>query len=101
MSDMHNPPHPGLVLKRTVCAKDGGNLSVSEFADLLKVSRVSLSRVLNGRAAISPKLALRLQAALPGSARSWLNMQTAYDLWQAKKKPQPKIARIQTEETAG
>jgi addiction module HigA family antidote len=95
MSEMFNPPHPGRVLKNTVCREDGG-MSVSDFAKLLKVSRVSLSRVLNCRAAISPQLALRLQAALPGSAQSWLNMQMAYDLWQAKKKRQPKIERIDT-----
>ncbi len=93
MGQMHNPPHPGRVLKNTVCREDGG-LSVTEFAKILKVGRVGLSRVLNGRAGVSAELAIRLEAALQTSAQVWVNMQAAYDLWQARKKPQPKISRI-------
>jgi addiction module HigA family antidote len=93
MSDMFNPPHPGRVLKNTVCRDDGG-ISVTEFANLLKVSRVALSRVLNCRAAISAELAIRLEAALGTSAQTWVGMQSAYDLWQARKKRHPKIQRM-------
>ncbi len=89
---MHTPPHPGEVLADTVLG-DGG-LTVTEFARRLGVSRVALSRVVNGRAAVSAEVAIRLAAALGGSAESWLNMQVAYDLWHAKKKPRPKIARL-------
>ena len=78
---MHNPPHPGEVLRDTVLSN--GGLSVTEFARKLGVSRVALSRVVNGRAAISADMALRLAAALGGSAESWLQMQAAFDLWQA------------------
>jgi addiction module HigA family antidote len=84
---MHNPPHPGEVLQDTVLEE----LSVSEFARRLGVSRVALSRVVNGRAAVSADMALRLAAALGGSAESWLRMQVAYDLWQAAKKGRPKV----------
>ena len=87
MSRMHNPPHPGEVLRATVLAE----LSVTEFAQRLGVSRVALSRVANGRAAVSAEMAIRLSAALGGSAESWLQMQAAYDLWQALKSPRPKI----------
>lgn len=66
-------------------------ISVSEFARQLKVSRVALSRVVNARAAVSADMALRLAAALGGSAESWLRMQAAYDLWQAAKKGKPKV----------
>ena len=67
---MHNPPHPGEVLADTVLGASG--LSVSEFARKLGVSRVALSRVVNGRAAISADMALRLAAALGGTPESWL-----------------------------
>jgi addiction module HigA family antidote len=86
---MHNPPHPGEVLQDTVIAAAG--VSVSEFARRLGVSRVALSRVINARAAVSADMALRLAAALGGSAESWLQMQAAYDLWQASKKRRPKV----------
>ena len=89
---MHNPPHPGEVLQDTVLAE--GRISVTEFARNLGVSRVTLSRVVNGHAAVSADMALRLAAALGGSAESWLNMQVAYDLWQASRKHAPKVQRL-------
>jgi addiction module HigA family antidote len=87
---MHKPPHPGAVLKDTVLNR----ITVSEFARHLKVSRVTLSRVVNGRAAVSADMALRLAAALGGSAESWMRMQVAYDLWQEAKKRRPKVDPI-------
>ena len=78
MTRMHNPLHPGEVLQDGVL---GGELTVTEFAKRLHVSRVALSRVLNGHAAVSAELAIRLAGALGGSAESWLRMQAAYDLW--------------------
>lgn len=86
---MHNPPHPGEVLQDTVLAE--GRITVSELANKLGVSRVALSRVVNGKAAISADMALRLAAGLGTSAESWLQMQAAYDLWQAAKKRRPKV----------
>jgi antitoxin HigA-1 len=86
---MHNPPHPGEVLQDTVLAD--GRISVSEFARKLGVSRVALSRVVNGRAAVSADMALRLAAALGGSAESWLQMQAAHDLWIASRKRKVKV----------
>ncbi|MBI3919002.1 MAG: HigA family addiction module antidote protein [Betaproteobacteria bacterium] len=86
---MHTPPHPGEVLQDTVLAD--GRLSVSEFARKLGVSRVALSRVVNARAAVSADMALRLAAALGGSAESWLTMQASYDLWHASRKRRPKV----------
>jgi len=89
---MYNPPHPGEVLQDTVLAK--GRISVAEFARKLGVSRVALSRVVNARAAVSADMALRLAAALGGSAESWLQMQAAYDLWQAAKRRKVKVLPI-------
>ena len=90
MARMHNPPHPGEALEDTVLR----DMTVTELAKRLEVSRVALSRVMNGRAAVSAELAIRLAAALGGSAESWLKMQVAYDLWHAQKKRRPKIHPI-------
>ena len=73
MAQMHNPPHPGEVLKDGVFT--GTDVSVVGFAKRIGVTRVALSRVLNSKAAISPDMALRLADALGGSAESWLHMQ--------------------------
>jgi antitoxin HigA-1 len=81
---MHNPPHPGEVL-RELCLEPLG-LSVSEAAKALGVSRKTLSAILNGRAGISPEMAVRLSIAFNTSAESWLNQQTQYDLWIAEKR---------------
>jgi addiction module HigA family antidote len=94
MARMHNPPHPGEVLADTVLRTDGG-LTVSDFAKALGVSRVALSRVVNGHAGVSAELAIRLAAALGGSAESWLTMQLAYDLARAEKKRRPHIEPIE------
>lgn len=83
MARMANPPHPGLTLRDGVLPALG--LNVTQAAQQLDVSRVALSRVLNGRAAISPEMALRIEAWLGvergGDARVWLALQSAYDMW--------------------
>lgn len=86
---MHNPPHPGELLKEDVIAALG--LSVTETAERLAMSRVALSRVLNGKAAISPDLAIRLEKAGVSTARAWLAMQVNYDLWHAMQHRQPRV----------
>lgn len=80
---MHNPPHPGEVL-RHLCLEPLG-LTVTEVAEGLGVSRKTLSAILNGRASVSPEMALRLSLAFGTSAESWLNHQLQYDLWQVHK----------------
>jgi addiction module HigA family antidote len=89
---MHNPPHPGEVLRDGVFADTG--ITVTEFAKRLGVTRVALSRVLNGKAAISADMAVRLAAALGGRAESWLHMQANYDLSIAMKALKRKVAKI-------
>ncbi len=81
---MYNPPHPGEVL-RELCIEPMG-LSITETAEALRVSRKTLSAILNGRSRISPEMAVRLSLAFGTSAESWLNQQVQYDLWQAEKK---------------
>ena len=83
---MHNPPHPGEVL-RELCLEPL-NLTVTAAARSLGVSRKALSSILNGRAGISPEMAVRLSMAFNTSAESWLNQQLQYDLWHAEKKPE-------------
>ena len=90
---MYNPPHPGFILREDVLPDLG--YSVTEAAHQLGVSRVTLSRLIHGKAGISPDMALRLEASLNGpSAEAWLRMQTEYDLWQARQQPRPKIERV-------
>lgn len=93
---MMNPPHPGELLREDVIIALG--LSVTEAADRLGMSRVALSRVLNGRASVSPDLALRLEMAGASTAHVWLSMQVNYDLAQARRRPQPPIRALKTEQ---
>lgn len=79
---MFNPPHPGEVI-RELCLEPLG-ISVTAAAKGLGVSRKTLSALLNGRAGISPEMAIRLSIAFDTSAESWLNQQSQYDLWQAE-----------------
>ncbi len=81
--NMHNPPHPGEVL-RELCIQPLG-LTVTETAKSLGISRKTLSALLNGRAGISPEMAIRLSKAFDTSAESWLNQQMQYDLWIANR----------------
>src|SRR5574337_1235840 len=96
MARMFNPPHPGLTLRADVLPTLG--LTVTEAAEQLGVSRVTLSRVLNGKAAISPEMALRIEAwlglARGGEARLWLAEQSAYDVWQAQQRLKATPMRI-------
>lgn len=89
---MKHPVHPGVILREDVLADLG--LQVAQAAERLGVSRVALSRVVNGHAAISPNLAVRLELAGAGTARSWLAMQAAYDLAKARDVDTPTVVRF-------
>lgn len=90
---MHNPPHPGEVLK-TLCLEPLG-LTVTDAAEALGVSRKTLSKILNGHAGISPEMAVRLSIATETTAESWLAQQLQYDLWQAEqKRDELQVARL-------
>src|SRR4030042_2009385 len=79
---MHNPPHPGEII-REFCIEPL-NLSVTEAADALGVTRKTLSALLNGRAGISPEMALRLSKVIGRSPEGWLRLQLQFDLWKAE-----------------
>ena len=87
---MHNPPHPGLVLREWIPE----SMSITTAAGELKVSRVTLSKILNANSNISADMALRLSLWLGTSAEFWLSMQVKYDLWRATQKGCPNITRI-------
>lgn len=90
---MHNPPHPGEVLK-DLCLEPLG-LTITESAAALGVSRKTLSAILNGRAGISPEMAIRLSLAFDTTAESWLTQQSQYDLWHAERaRPKIRVTRL-------
>ena len=88
MARMFNPPHPGEVLREFL--PDGK--TIEDVARRLGVSRVQLSRVLNGRSAVSADMAIRLGLLTSTTPESWLAGQSKWDLWQASQKPRPAVA---------
>jgi antitoxin HigA-1 len=90
---MKNPPHPGLMLQEDVLSPLG--LGVTQAAKKLGMSRVALSRVVNGHAGISPHLAIRLELAGVSTARFWMNLQSNYELAAAQRQTQPPVEKLQ------
>ena len=88
---MHNPTHPGLIIRDDVLPEL--QISVNEAAEQLGVSRVTLSRVINGRSAITAEMALRVGKWVGNGPEIWLRMQGQYDLWLAKKKGDVKVKK--------
>jgi addiction module HigA family antidote len=89
MTRMHNPPHPGEVLREYL-----GHITVTDAAAKLGVNRVTLSRVVSGSSGISADMAYRLGAAFGTSPELWAGMQLQYDLYQAGKVPRPRSERL-------
>ena len=81
---MHNPPHPGEILKK-LCLEPL-ELSVTKTAKALGVSRSTLSNLLHGRTGITPEMAMRLSIAFDTTPESWMNQQVQYDLWKASQR---------------
>jgi len=85
---MHNPAHPGEILNELVLQPLG--LTFTETAERLGISRKTLSKIVNGRGAITAEMALRLECVFgKPDAAHWLRLQNAYDLWQANQRPLP------------
>jgi addiction module HigA family antidote len=89
MKKMHNPPHPGEVLKEYL-----GDITVTQAALKMGVNRVTLSRIISGSAGISADMAYRLASAFGTSPELWAGMQLQYDLFVASKLKRPKIQRL-------
>jgi len=87
---MYDPPHPGEVIREYL-----GEMTVSAAAKHLGVGRVTFSRVLNGKAAVSPEMAVRLAAAFgTSSPEVWLRLQAQYDLWQIGKRKRVRVSLL-------
>lgn len=91
MSRMHNPAHPGEVLREWLPEE----MTVTNAAKELKISRVSLSKLLNGKVGVTAQMALRLSVWLSTTPDFWMGMQTQWDLWQAKQQPVPEIKPLE------
>lgn len=97
----HNPPHPGEVLAGLWMEPLG--LTVTATADALGVSRKTVSKIVNGKGAITPEMALRLELAFGASAQSWLGHQATFDLWQVEQRRKmltKQVQRIDVREAA-
>ena len=96
MPRIFNPPHPGLTLRDDVLPALG--LTVTQAAQQLGVSRITLSRVLHRHAAISPEMAVRIEAWLGkergGNAQIWLAEQAAYDMWQVRQRAKQQPLKV-------
>lgn len=90
---MKNHPHPGELLREDVLLPLG--IEVTDAAKRLGMSRTTLSRVINGRAGISPDLAIRLERAGVSTARFWMNLQSNFELAQAEQRTQPPVQRLE------
>lgn len=86
---MHNPPHPGEILKEDVLPEL--SMTVGEFAAHLGVSRPHLSKILNGHAGVTAEMDLKLSEALSQPPGLWIRMQANYDLWQAEQRPREAV----------
>ncbi|WP_153099622.1 HigA family addiction module antitoxin [Paraburkholderia hayleyella] len=91
MARMHNPAHPGEVLREWIPE----NLTVTQAAKALQINRVTLSNLLNGKGNVTANIALRLAAWLGTSPDLWIGMQSQWDLWQAEQQPRPKIKPLE------
>jgi addiction module HigA family antidote len=89
MAHMFNPAHPGRILKEDLAGR-----SITEVARHLGIARVTLSRILNGQAGITPEMSLRLSEALGTSPDFWFKMQAQFDFWQATQKKRKKVAPL-------
>jgi antitoxin HigA-1 len=88
---MHNPSHPGELLRTWI---EGANLTVTQLADHIGVTRATLSRIINGHAGVTAEMDLRLHQALGTREGLWLDLQKQRDLWVAKQVKMPRIRRI-------
>jgi addiction module HigA family antidote len=89
MAQMYNPPHPGRILRNDLAGRP-----VTEVAKHLGIARVTLSRILNEQAGISPEMSLKLSEALGTSPDFWFKMQAQYDFWQASQRKRKKVSPL-------
>jgi antitoxin HigA-1 len=95
---MHNPAHPGEILRELYLAPLG--VTITQVATALRVSRKHVSAIVNGRTPVTPDMALRLAAVFATDPELWVNMQSQYDLWAVSKKARPKVKPLVTKKAA-
>ena len=86
---MHNPAHPGEILREIYL--DPMRVTITEAAEALGVSRKHLSAIVNGRASVTPDMAVRLAGVFATEPELWVNLQSQHDLWQVSRKARPKV----------
>jgi addiction module HigA family antidote len=92
---MYNPPHPGELLREQM-----GDITVTDLAAHLGVSRITLSRLLNGQAGISAEMSLKLSEAFGTSPDLWMKLQLQYDFWKASQKKRKKVRPLSSQRTS-
>lgn len=95
---MHNPAHPGEVLRELYLAPLG--VTITQLAEALGVTRKHISAIVNSRAPVTPEMAVRLAQAFATEPELWVNMQTQYDLWQVRRHARPKVKTLVTRKAA-
>lgn len=91
-SRMHDPAHPGEILREMYLNPLG--ITVTQAAQALRVSRKHVSAIVNGRSPVTPDMALRLASVFATEPELWVNMQAQHDLWSVRKKARPKVRRL-------
>lgn len=86
---MHNPAHPGEILRDLYLEPMG--VTITQAADALRVSRKHVSAIVNGRSPVTPDMAMRLAGVFATEPELWVSLQTQYDLWAVTKKTRPKV----------
>ncbi len=95
---MHNPAHPGEILRELYLAPLG--ITITEAAKALGVTRKHVSAIVNGRTPVTPDMVLRLATAFATEPELWVNLQAQYDLWTVSKKARPKVKTLVTKKAA-
>lgn len=95
---MHNPAHPGEILRELYL--DPLGVTITQAAKALGVSRKHVSAIVNGRTSVTPDMALRLAKAFATDPELWVNMQAQYDLWAVRKKARPRVKPLVTKKAA-
>jgi addiction module HigA family antidote len=95
---MHNPAHPGVILRELYLVPLG--ITITQAAEALGVTRKHVSAIVNGRTPVTPDMALRLAVAFTTEPELWVNMQAQYDLWAVRKKARPKVKVLTAKKAA-
>jgi len=91
---MHNPSHPGEILRELYLKPMG--VTITEAAEALAVTRKHVSAIVNGRAPVTPDMAMRLAVVFATEPELWVNLQAQYDLWDIRKKARPKVRPLRS-----